>query len=70
VARIHAPRVVPAACDPGVSGLVPYFDFVSGCRWLFLDASQNRSRHWCSMEVCGTNAKKRRYVERRRAAQN
>lgn len=38
-----------------------------GCRWLFLDASKNRSRHWCSMEVCGTNAKKQRYVERRRA---
>jgi predicted RNA-binding Zn ribbon-like protein len=38
----------------------------AGCRWLFLDASKNRSRHWCSMEVCGTSAKKRRYVERRR----
>jgi predicted RNA-binding Zn ribbon-like protein len=40
----------------------------AGCRWLFLDASKNRSRHWCSMEVCGTNAKKQRYVERRRRA--
>jgi predicted RNA-binding Zn ribbon-like protein len=40
----------------------------AGCRWLFLDASKNRSRHWCSMEVCGTDAKKRRYVERRRTA--
>jgi predicted RNA-binding Zn ribbon-like protein len=39
-----------------------------GCRWLFLDRSKNRSRHWCSMEVCGTSAKMRRYVERRRAA--
>jgi predicted RNA-binding Zn ribbon-like protein len=39
----------------------------AACRWLFLDASKNRSRHWCSMEECGTNAKKRRYVERRRA---
>jgi predicted RNA-binding Zn ribbon-like protein len=38
------------------------------CRWLFIDASKNRSRHWCSMEVCGTNVKKQRYVERRRAA--
>ncbi len=37
-----------------------------GCRWLFLDASKNRSRYWCSMEVCGTHAKMRRYVERRR----
>jgi predicted RNA-binding Zn ribbon-like protein len=40
----------------------------AGCRWLFLDASKNRSRHWCSMEECGTHAKMRRYVERRRAA--
>jgi predicted RNA-binding Zn ribbon-like protein len=39
-----------------------------GCRWLFLDASKNRSRHWCSMEECGKHAKMRRYVERRRAA--
>jgi predicted RNA-binding Zn ribbon-like protein len=36
------------------------------CRWLFIDQSKNRSRRWCSMEVCGTSAKKRRYVERRR----
>jgi predicted RNA-binding Zn ribbon-like protein len=36
------------------------------CRWLFLDESKNRSRRWCSMEDCGTDAKKERYVERRR----
>jgi predicted RNA-binding Zn ribbon-like protein len=40
----------------------------AGCRWLFLDQIKKLSRHWCSMEECGTNAKKRRYVERRRAA--
>jgi predicted RNA-binding Zn ribbon-like protein len=37
------------------------------CRWLFLDSSRNHSRRWCSMEGCGTDVKKRRYVERRRA---
>lgn len=37
------------------------------CCWLYLDRSKNRSRKWCSMEDCGTNAKKRRYVARRRA---
>jgi predicted RNA-binding Zn ribbon-like protein len=42
----------------------------AGCRWLFLDQSKNRSRRWCSMEVCGTSAKKRRYVERRRGRLN
>ncbi len=35
------------------------------CRWLFVDRSKNRSRRWCTMEVCGTQAKMRRYVERR-----
>lgn len=37
------------------------------CRWLFLDESKNRSRRWCSMEVCGTHEKMRRYVARRAA---
>jgi predicted RNA-binding Zn ribbon-like protein len=36
------------------------------CCWLYLDRSKNRSRKWCSMEDCGTNAKKRRYIEKRR----
>jgi predicted RNA-binding Zn ribbon-like protein len=37
------------------------------CRYLFLDASKNNSRRWCSMEGCGKTAKMRRYVERRAA---
>jgi predicted RNA-binding Zn ribbon-like protein len=46
----------------------------AGCRWLFLDHSRGAGRRWCSMADCGTEAKKRRYVqrrrERRRAAQS
>jgi predicted RNA-binding Zn ribbon-like protein len=38
----------------------------AGCRWLFLDHSRGTGRRWCSMADCGTEAKKRRYVERRR----
>jgi predicted RNA-binding Zn ribbon-like protein len=38
-----------------------------GCHWLFLDASRNRSRRWCTMEVCGTHEKMRRYVAKRAA---
>ena len=38
------------------------------CGWLFLDASKNRSRRWCSMESCGSRAKMRRLYARRRAA--
>jgi predicted RNA-binding Zn ribbon-like protein len=38
----------------------------SGCCWLFLDHSRGAGRRWCSMADCGTEAKKRRYVQRRR----
>jgi predicted RNA-binding Zn ribbon-like protein len=36
-----------------------------GCQWAFYDASRNRSRTWCSMEVCGNRKKTRRYRERK-----
>jgi predicted RNA-binding Zn ribbon-like protein len=35
------------------------------CPWLFLDRSKNHSRRWCSMEICGTDEKVRRYVSTR-----
>jgi predicted RNA-binding Zn ribbon-like protein len=39
-----------------------------GCGWLFLDASKNRSRRWCTMEDgCGAHEKMRRYIARRAA---
>jgi len=34
------------------------------CRWAFYDASRNRSRQWCSMEVCGNRAKARAHRQR------
>lgn len=34
------------------------------CGWLFLDASRNRSRRWCSMKDCGNRAKARRHYRR------
>jgi predicted RNA-binding Zn ribbon-like protein len=40
----------------------------SNCRWLFLDASKNRSRRWCSMAHCGVEAKVRLARAHRRAA--
>ncbi len=40
------------------------------CCWLFLDHSRGATRRWCSMADCGTEAKKRRYIERRRAARS
>jgi predicted RNA-binding Zn ribbon-like protein len=34
------------------------------CGWMFLDASRNRSRHWCDMKDCGNRAKVRRFRNR------
>ena len=37
------------------------------CGWLFFDATKNKSRRWCEMEVCGNRAKQKRFSERSRA---
>lgn len=37
------------------------------CRAAFYDVSRNNSGVWCSMSACGAAAKKRAFVERRRA---
>lgn len=37
----------------------------ASCQWAFYDSTRNRSRTWCSMEVCGNREKTRRYRERR-----
>lgn len=34
------------------------------CGWLFLDTSRNRTRRWCTMQICGNRAKARRHHER------
>jgi predicted RNA-binding Zn ribbon-like protein len=38
-----------------------------GCDWLFVDTSKNGSRRWCSMNLCGSRDKGRRYYRRKRA---
>ena len=38
------------------------------CRWVFYDASKNRSGSWCVMEICGSRAKMRSYRERKSKA--
>ena len=37
------------------------------CNWAFFDHSRNRSRTWCSMQVCGNRTKARIWRERTRA---
>ena len=34
------------------------------CQWAFFDRSRNRSRSWCSMQVCGNRTKTRAYRAR------
>jgi predicted RNA-binding Zn ribbon-like protein len=36
-----------------------------GCQWAFYDATRNRSRTWCSMDVCGNREKTKRYRQRK-----
>jgi predicted RNA-binding Zn ribbon-like protein len=36
-----------------------------GCQWAFYDTTRNRSRTWCSMDVCGNREKTRRYRQRK-----
>jgi predicted RNA-binding Zn ribbon-like protein len=36
-----------------------------GCQWAFYDTTRNRSRTWCSMEVCGNREKTKRYRQRK-----
>jgi predicted RNA-binding Zn ribbon-like protein len=38
-----------------------------GCQWAFYDTTRNRSRTWCSMDVCGNRQKTRRYRQRKSA---
>lgn len=37
------------------------------CGWIFVDASKNRSRTWCSMKTCGNAAKVKRFREKQPA---
>jgi predicted RNA-binding Zn ribbon-like protein len=39
------------------------------CRWVFYDRSKNHSRHWCSMQVCGSQVKARTYRRRHKTAE-
>ncbi len=40
------------------------------CRWVFYDASKNRSGTWCTMSICGDKLKARAYRRRRRRTED
>jgi predicted RNA-binding Zn ribbon-like protein len=78
--RFNGPRLVPTATGvDGVLGDVLVavaaaaadgtWERLKACRaescqWAFYDEARNRSRTWCSMEVCGNRAKARTYRAR------
>jgi predicted RNA-binding Zn ribbon-like protein len=37
------------------------------CGYLFVDNSKNKSRRWCSMEICGNRVKARRHARKTRS---
>jgi predicted RNA-binding Zn ribbon-like protein len=59
--------IVHAATELLTSGELHRIKRCGRCSWLFLDATKNRSRRWCSMEGCGTHEKSERFIARRRA---
>jgi predicted RNA-binding Zn ribbon-like protein len=38
-----------------------------GCGWVYLDASKNRSRRWCSMKLCGNREKASRFQSKHKS---
>jgi predicted RNA-binding Zn ribbon-like protein len=42
----------------------------AGCSTAFVDESRNRSRRWCDMGTCGSQAKMRAYRARHRQSSN
>jgi len=76
------PRLVPQA--QGLDGalglmLIAVYDSIRdgtwsrlktcrNCGWAYWDNSKNRSGAWCSMQLCGSRLKVRRYRDRQRAA--
>jgi predicted RNA-binding Zn ribbon-like protein len=64
LARVLWP-IAHAATGLMTSGNLDRLKLCAGCYWVFLDASRNHRRRWCTMTVCGTDEKKRRYVAKR-----
>lgn len=51
-----------------IAGEFPRWKVCRKCAWPFFDASKNRSRVWCDMQLCGSQEKAKHYRQRRAAA--
>jgi predicted RNA-binding Zn ribbon-like protein len=60
-------RVLAAAAASMADGSWPRLKACQSdtCRWAFIDNTNNASRRWCSMSVCGNRAKARAFRRRR-----
>jgi predicted RNA-binding Zn ribbon-like protein len=61
-------EIVAAAAKARIAGSWPRLKIcpADDCGWAFYDTSRNRSRRWCSMEVCGNRSKVRAFRDRTR----
>jgi predicted RNA-binding Zn ribbon-like protein len=61
-------RLAAAATTARIKGTWPRLKLcpADGCEWSFYDVSRNRSKRWCSMEVCGNRSKVRAFRDRSR----
>ena len=59
-------RIVEAAMALLASDELTRVGACPTCGWFFLDTTKNRSRRWCSMAMCGSVSKSRRYYWRTR----
>jgi predicted RNA-binding Zn ribbon-like protein len=59
-------QVMAAATTSRIKGTWPRLKLcpAEDCLWAFYDVSRNRSKRWCSMEVCGNRSKVRAYRDR------
>lgn len=65
--RLHDSPTAPFAADAFrllTDGPLGRVGECPGCGWLFLDASRNGSRTWCSMAMCGGRFKAQRHYRR------
>jgi predicted RNA-binding Zn ribbon-like protein len=61
-------RIVAAATTARIKGWWPRLKVCPAdtCRYAFYDTSRNRSRRWCSMDVCGNRSKVKAFRDRAR----
>ena len=59
-------RIVDASVELLTSEQLAHVKSCPSCGWFFLDTTKNKSRRWCSMTMCGSASKARRYYRRKR----